>query len=183
MSTVVRRASQASHHRLLAAAAAIALSALLLMPSLAAAASSARYDLAGDVLTARVVGTSRTGVWRVRVVAPGGDRRIDIVLRSGDVAWNAVVRTSKRTTSGWLRVSRERLYGTQRGLERGSGESAGVRWNSRHFGLPRDGNAKFVVPVELTRDGRYRVVGAIRSAAEAFSYGPWQRVGSAVVDH
>lgn len=183
MSIVIRRAATARHRRLLAAAGTVALSALLLMPSLAAAAPSARYELAGDVLTARVVGTPRTGVWRVRIVAPGRDRRIDIVLRSGDVAWNAVVRTSKRTASGWARVSHERLNGTMRGLQRRSGESAGVRWDSRNFVLPQDGNARFVVSVELTRDGSYRVVGAIRSAAEAFSYGPWQRIGSAVVDH
>lgn len=161
----------------------IALSVALLVPSLAVAAPSAGASLAGDTLTVRVLGGARAGVWRVRVVAPDGQQRIDIVLRSGDVAWSAVVRTSQRTPAGWAIVSRERVPGTFSGLGAAGGQGAGVRWHTADFRLPRDGDGRFVVRVELLRDGTYRAVGAVREAVEAFQYGPWLRVGADRVSH
>lgn len=161
----------------------IAVSVALIAPSLVAAAPAARASLDGDTLTVRVLGGELAGAWRVRIVAPGRQERLDIVLRSGDVAWSAVVRTSERTSSGWSVVSRTRIGGTFTGLDAVGGRSAGVRWHSNDFRLPNDGDGRFVVRVELLRDGMYRAVGAVREAEEAFSYGPWQRVGRQLVSH
>ena len=146
-------------------------------------AATASYQLSGDVLTARVTGGARVGAWRIRIVAPGGSQRIDFVLRSGDISWSAVVRTAERGASGWTRTSRQLIEGSYGDLEPASGEGAGVRWNSADFRLPRDGDGRFAITVELTKAGEYRAIGAVRSAFEAFSYGPWTRVSVARVSH
>jgi hypothetical protein len=161
----------------------IALSIALFAPSLVAAAPEARASLTGDTLTVRVLGGERAAAWRVRIVAPGGQERVDIVLRPGDVAWSAVVRTSEWTSAGWSVVSRERIGGTFSGLDAAGGRSAGVAWHTSDFRLPQDGDGRFVVRVELLRDGTYRAASHVREAEEAFTYGPWQRVGSELVSH
>jgi hypothetical protein len=168
--------------RLLAALLLGVLGLALIAPTVAGAAT-ARYQLSGDQLTARVVGGPRVGMWRVRIVAPGGEQRIDFVLSSTDLEWSALVRTSARTLTGWVATDRQRVRGSFAALAPASGEGAGVRWNSADFRLPRDGDGRFAVSVELTAGGSYRVVTAVRSAAEAFSYGPWQRVSTASVSH
>ncbi len=161
----------------------VALSIALIAPSLVAAAPAARTSLAGDTLTVRVVGGELAGAWRVRIVAPGAQERLDIVLRTGDVAWSAVVRASERTGAGWSVVSRQRIGGTFSGLRAAGGQAAGVRWHTNDFRLPQDGDGRFVVRVELVRDGAYRAAGFVREAEEAFVYGPWQRVGNETITH
>lgn len=165
------------NHRLLPAAAGLALAAVLLVPSGAAANPGASATLSGSTLNAAVTGNARVGVWRVRIVAPSGRERIDFVLRTGDIAWHGAVRVSQLRNGRWTLVSRRALDGSMRRLEQASGRGAGVRWNSASFRLPRNGDARFEVNVELTRKGSYRIVGAVRVASEAFTYGPWKTVG------
>jgi hypothetical protein len=162
-------------------AGALALSAALVVPSLAVAAPSASADLSGQRLSSSVVGGPRSGMWRIRVVAPGASERIDFVVRAGDITWNGTVRVSRRVEGRWTVVSRQHLDGTMTALRKASGQAAGVRWNTRNMRLPRNGNSRFAINVELTRGGSYRVVGAVRNAVEAFSYGGWSKVGSSWV--
>jgi hypothetical protein len=161
----------------------LTLAGLLFLAPTVAGASAARASLSGDTLRAQVSGGARVGVWRIRVVAPGRSERTDFVLRAGDLAWSGAVRTYQRTASGWVQTGRQRLVGTYDGLRAASGEGAGVRWHTSDFRLPRDGDGLFAISVELTDDGSYRVIGAVRSAAEAFSYGPWHRAGITQVAH
>lgn len=179
--------SQATAHasplRNLGLAATLGLAVLLLFPALASAAPAARPQLSGDTLSAHVIGGARVGVWRIRIVAPDGREQIDFVLRSGNINWSAVARTSRRTDSGWSPVSRQRISGTPSGLANAGGNGAGVTWSSADFRLPRNGDGRFTIDVTLERDGSYRVAGAVRSASEAFSYGPWQPAGSGQVNH
>jgi hypothetical protein len=166
-----------------AAAALLALAVALLAPSLVAAAAAPALSVSGDTLTVRVLGGERTGVWRARIVATGGTERIDFVLSSGDLTFSAVVRTSTKTADGWRVTHRQRVPGTFRGLESATGSGAGVSWDSDDFRLPADGDGRFVVRVELLRDGAYWATSAVRHAEEAFVYGPWQRIAADSVSH
>jgi hypothetical protein len=160
-----------------------ALAAVLLLPSLAAAAPGTTASASGNRLTAAVTGGSRTGMWRIRVVAPGGGERIDFVLRTGDITWNGVVRVSRLSGGRWTVAKTHQLTGSRSALHPASGAGAGVRWNTSSFRLPTKGDARFSMTATLTRSGSYRVVGAVRNAAEAFSYGSWTAVGSSTVSH
>jgi hypothetical protein len=166
------------NRRLLPLAIGLALAAVLIAPSIVAAAPAVSATVSGKTLSAAVAGGERVGAWRVRIVAPGGRKRIDFVLRTGDVAWNGIVRVSRLRDGRWTVVSRRALSGSLNRLERASGTAAGVRWDTSDFRLPSDGNGRFEVNVQLTRNGQYRMVGAVRVAAEAFSFGPWKKVGT-----
>ncbi|HEY7598391.1 MAG TPA: hypothetical protein VH741_00570 [Candidatus Limnocylindrales bacterium] len=156
--------------------------AFLAGPAVAGAAS-AGPRLVGDTLTAQVSGGERAGAWRIRIVDPTRSERIDFVLRSGDIGWSVVVRTQRRSDSGWATTARQRISGRYGDLAAASGAGAGVRWDSAAFGLPANGDGRFAITVELTRAGSYRVVTALRNAHEAFSLGPWQRVARSAITH
>src|SRR6187397_1049394 len=97
--------------RIVSSAGGLSLAALVSVSGVATAAPlpSFGYALVGDSLTAHVTGDRRTGVWRIRFVAPAGDKRIDFVLHSGDVSWLGSVRVSRRQGNSWSLVSRQRL--------------------------------------------------------------------------
>jgi hypothetical protein len=169
--------------RPLALAGSIALAAAILLPSVAGAATSSVATSNGDTLNASVTGAKRTGMWRIRVVAPAGNRRVDFVVRTGDLTWSGAIRVSHRIDGRWTLVSRRSLSGDFDSLKRASGRAAGIRWSTERFTLPQNGNRRFAISVEMRRAGSYKVVGAVRNAAEAFSYGPWTALGSHTVDH
>jgi hypothetical protein len=156
----------------------LGLAGLLLAVPAAAGGSWSRHALTGDRLTVQLSGGERVGAWRIRLVPPGGDERTDFIVRAGDIAWSAVVRHWKRSGGRWLIVDRQLIVGTPDGLAPAGGENGGLRWHSADFRLPRDGDGRFAVTVELTADGDYRAVCAVREAVEAFSYGPWQRLSA-----
>jgi len=141
------------------------------------------YSLSGDTLSASVTGDARTGIWRVRVVAPSGDRRVDFLLRTGDLAWNGVVRVSVRQGNSWSLVSHRRLDDALAGGPTVSGCNAGVCWSTAALKLPKNGDAHFGVSVTLNRHGVYRVSGGVREATEAFLFGHWLRSPSSPVAH
>ncbi len=171
--------------RFVSSASALSLASLFAFTGLAQAASvpTFAYALNGDTLKASVTGDSRTGVWRVRFVAPSGDRRVDIILRSGDIAWSGSVRVSQRLGNSWSLVSRRSLDGALAGGPTVAACNAGVCWDSSNLRLPRDGDARFAATVTLTRSGSYRVSGAVRQATDAFLYGSWLTSGSQAVTH
>jgi hypothetical protein len=164
-----------SPSRIASSAGGLSLAALFAVTGVANAAPlpSFAYSLSGDTLSAAVTGDSRTGVWRVRMVAPAGDKRIEFVLRSGDVGWNGVVRVSRRQGNSWSLVSRQRLDDALAGGAKVGGCAAGVCWDSADFRLPRNGDARFGVTVRLTQTGSYRICGAVREATDAFVYDSW----------
>ena len=137
----------------------------------------------GDTAKVSVTGSSRTGVWRIRFVAPSGGKRLDLILRTGDVAWSGVVKVSRKDGNSWSIVGRRVLDGALAGGQQVGGCNAGVCWSTDDFRLPRNGDAKFGVTVKLTRAGAYRISGAVRQASEAFIYGPWISSGSFSVAH
>jgi hypothetical protein len=171
--------------RFVSGAGALSLASMFAFTGLAQAASvpTFAYTLSGDTLKAAVTGDSRTGVWRVRVVAPSGDRRVDIVLRSGDTAWGGAVRVSQRLGNSWSLVSRRSLDDALAGGQSVAACNAGVCWDTSRLRLPRDGDGRFAATVTLTRSGTYRVSGAVREATEAFVYGSWLTSGSSPVNH
>ncbi|MDP8904686.1 MAG: hypothetical protein M3N29_05120 [Chloroflexota bacterium] len=170
--------------RVAAVSVSLSLAVVLSAASLAQAAQARlAYSLVDDMLKASVTGSARTGVWRVRVVAPGAERRIDFILRTGDISWSGVARVSRRDGGSWSIVGRRVLDGALAGGQQISGCSVGVCWSTANFRLPRNGDARFGVKVELTRSGTYRIAGALRDASEAFVFGPWLSSGSASVDH
>ena len=175
----------ASSVRLIPAAGSASLAALLAFGGVAHATSAPTfaYTVNGDTVKASVTGDDRTGVWRVRFVAPSGERRVDIVLSSGDIAWAGRVPVSQRLGSSWSLVSRRSLDDALAGGPAVAACSAGVCWDSSNFRLPRDGDARFGVTVTLARDGTYLVSGAIRDASDAFVYGAWLTSGSRPVTH
>jgi hypothetical protein len=141
------------------------------------------YSQSGDTLSASVTGDSRTGVWRIRLVAPSGDKRIDFILRSGDIEWSSAVRVSRKVDGAWTLVSLRSLDEALATGVSSSGCNAGVCWNSADFRLPRNGDARFGVTVRLTRSGDYRITGAVREASDAFVYGTWVRSASRLISH
>ena len=164
-----------SPSRIVSAAGGLSLAALFAVSGVADAAPlpSFGYSLRGDTLSAAVTGDVRTGVWRVRMLSPKGDKRIEFVLRSGDVGWSGVVRVSRRQGNSWSLVSRQRLDDALAGGSNVAGCSAGVCWDSADFRLPRNGDARFGVTVRLTQEGSYRIAGAVREATDAFVYDSW----------
>jgi hypothetical protein len=161
--------------RIVASAGGISLAAFLAMSGVASAASlpTFAYSLSGDTLNASVTGDARTGVWRIRVLSPAGDRRIEFVLRRGDISWSGVVRISRRLGNSWSLVSRHSLDDALNGGQAVNGCNAGVCWNSADMRTPRNGNSRFGVTVRLTKSGAYRVSGAVREAIEPFIYESW----------
>lgn len=141
------------------------------------------YGLAPDALKASVTGDARTGVWRIRMVAPSGDRRIDFVLRSGDMAWSGQVRVSQKLGNSWSLVSRRTLDESLAGGAPLAACNAGVCWSTAGLRLPRDGDARFGVTVTLSRTGTYQISGGVRQATEAFIYGSWLTSASRSVTH
>jgi hypothetical protein len=170
----------AASARFVSSAGALSLASMFAFTGLAKAASvpTFAYTVTGDALKASVTGDSRTGVWRVRFVAPSGDRRVDIVLRSGDIAWSGSVRVSQRQGNSWSLVSRRSLDDALADGTAVAACNAGVCWDTSKFRLPRDGDARFAATVTLTRRGTYRISGAVRQATEAFVYGSWLTSGS-----
>jgi hypothetical protein len=171
--------------RILPAAGGASLAALLALSSVTTASSvpTFGYALNTDTLSASVTGDSRTGVWRIRVLAPSGDRRIDFILRSGDIEWSSAVRVSRKVDGVWTLVS---LRSLDEALATGvstSGCNAGVCWDSARFRLPRNGDARFGVTVRLVRSGDYRITGAVREASDAFVYGAWLHSASQSISH
>lgn len=164
-----------SPSRILSSAGGISLAALFAVAGVANAAPlpSFAYSLSGDTLSAAVTGDARTGVWRVRMVSPNGDKRIEFVLRSGDIGWSGVVRVSRRQGNSWSLVSRQRLDDALAGGPSVGGCSAGVCWDSADFRPPRNGDARFGVTVRLTQGGSYRISGGVREATDAFVYDSW----------
>ena len=171
--------------RIASSAGGLSLAALFATSGVAGAASlpSFGYSLAGDTLTATVTGDIRTGVWRVRLISPAGDKRIEFVLRSGDVSWSGSVLLSRRQGNSWSLVSRQRLDGALAGDENVSGCGAGACWNSADLRLPRNGDARFGVTARLTQSGTYRIAGAVREATDAFVYDSWLVSGPRFVAH
>jgi hypothetical protein len=142
------------------------------------------FALAGDALTANVTGDVRTGVWRIRLASPAGDKRIEFMLRSGDVSWSGSVRVSRRQGNSWSLVSRQRLDDAILGGPKLSGCNAGVCWDCASLRLPRSGDGRFGVTVRLTQSGAYRVSGAVREAStDAFVYGNWLVSSPRLVAH
>src|SRR6188474_2352946 len=82
-----------SPSRIASSAGGLSLAALF---AVAGAANAAPLPSFAYTLSAAVTGDARTGVWRVRMTSPLGDKRIEFVLRIGDVGWNGVVRVSRR---------------------------------------------------------------------------------------
>jgi hypothetical protein len=161
----------------------LALAAMLVVPSVAAAAPATSASLSGNTLTAAVTDANpRVGMWRIRLVAPGARQRIDFVIRANDINWSGTVRVSERVGERWTLKSKRELNGTANRLEQASGRGAGVRWDTSRFRLPADGNGRFAISVELTRAGSYKFVGFVRTAREAFQYGPWTRTESRVIE-
>jgi len=161
--------------RIISSAGGLSLAALVSVSGVATAAPlpSFGYALVGDSLTAHVTGDRRTGVWRIRFVAPAGDKRIDFVLHSGDVSWLGSVRVSRRQGNSWSLVSRQRLDAALMGGPTTSGCQAGICWDSNSLRLPRNGDGRFGVTVRLMQTGTYRVSGAVREASEPFIYDSW----------
>ena len=86
------------------------------------------YSIKVNTLTTSVTGDARTGVWRVRLLAPSGDKRIDLILRSGDIEWSSAVRVSRKIDGVWRLVS---LRSLDEALATGvstSGCNASVCW-------------------------------------------------------
>jgi hypothetical protein len=162
--------------RIASAAGGLSLAALLSLSGVVNAAPlpTFGYLLVGETLTATVTGDVRTGVWRIRLVSPTGDKRVEFILRSGDVSWSGSVRVSRRQGNSWSLVSRHRLDDAFIGGPSVSGCNAGVCWDSNSLRLPRNGDGRFGVTVRLTQSGTYRLSGAVREAsADAFVYGNW----------
>ncbi|HUG29703.1 MAG TPA: hypothetical protein VMQ65_04200 [Candidatus Limnocylindria bacterium] len=161
---------------------------LALVVGLSSAALAARtptldYMVSGDTARVSVTGSQRTGVWRIRFVAPSGQRRVDFILRTGDVAWSGVVRVSVREGNSWSLVGRRVLDDALAGGQPIDGCNAGVCWSTEGFRLPRDGDAKFGLTITLNRSGSYRISGAVREASEAFIYGSWVSTGRSTISH
>ena len=97
--------------RIVSSAGGISLAALIAISGVVNAAPlpTFGYSLMGDELTANVTGDIRTGVWRIRLVSPSGDKRIEFMLQKGDVSWSGAVRVSRRLGNSWSLVSRHRL--------------------------------------------------------------------------
>jgi len=171
--------------RSIATAGSLSMASLVAFGGLAQAASvpNFAFTLSRDTLKATVTGDARTGVWRVRVVAPSGERRVDFVLRTGDVSWSGVVRVSQRFGNSWSIVSARNIDEALAGGPAVSACNAGVCWATSALRLPRDGDARFGVTLTLARDGQYRISGGVRQASEAFIYGNWLTSASANVVH
>ncbi|MDP9293788.1 MAG: hypothetical protein M3O90_05075, partial [Actinomycetota bacterium] len=118
--------------RFVSSAGALSLASLFAFTGLAQAASvpTFAYSLNGDTLKASVTGDSRTGVWRVRFLAPSGDRRVDIILRSGDIAWSGSVHVSQRLGNSWSLVSRRSIDDALAGGPTVAACNAGVCWDT-----------------------------------------------------
>ena len=161
--------------RIVSSAGGLSLAALLAMSGVASAAPlpTFGYSLIGDELTAHVTGDIRTGVWRIRLVSPAGDKRIEFLLQKGDVSWSGVVRVSRRLGNSWSLVSRHRLDDAFMGGPAVSACQAGVCWSSDSLRLPRNGDSRLGVTVRLTQSGSYRLSGAVRETSEPFVYGSW----------
>jgi hypothetical protein len=161
--------------RIVSSAGGLSLAALLAVSGVASAAPlpTFGYSLVGDELTANVTGDIRTGVWRIRLVSPSGDKRIEFMLQKGDVSWSGVVRVSRRLGNSWSLVSRHRLDDAFAGGSAASACQAGVCWSSDSLRLPRNGDGRFGVTVRLTQAGSYRLSGAVREASEPFIYDSW----------
>ena len=161
--------------RIVSSAGGLSLAALLAMSGVASATPlpTFGYSLVGDELTANVTGDSRTGVWRIRLVSPSEDKRIEFVLQKGDVAWSGLVRVSRRLGNSWSLVSRHRLDDALLGGPAVSACQAGACWSSDSWRLPRNGDGRFGVTVRLTQTGTYRLSGAVREASEPFIYDSW----------
>jgi len=161
--------------RIVSSAGGLSLAALLAVSGVASAAPlpTFGYSLVGDELTANVTGDIRTGVWRIRLVSPSGDKRIEFMLQKGDVSWSGVVRVSRRLGNSWSLVSRHRLDDALAGGSAASACQAGVCWSSDSLRLPRNGDGRFGVTVRLTQAGSYRLSGAVREASEPFIYDSW----------
>jgi hypothetical protein len=161
--------------RIVSSAGGLSLAALLAVSGVANAAPlpTFGYSLVGDSLTANLTGDVRTGVWRIRLVSPAGDKRIEFMLQRGDVSWLGSVRVSRRQGNSWSLVSRQRLDDALMGGPSVSGCRAGVCWDSSSLRLPRNGDSRFGVTVRLTQSGTYRIAGAVREASEPFIYDSW----------
>jgi hypothetical protein len=171
--------------RILAAATGSSLAALIAVGGVTAAATmpAFAYAITADTLTTSVTGDGRTGVWRIRLVAPAGDKRIDLVLRSGDIEWSSAVRVSRNIDGTWRLVSLRSLDEALATGVSASGCNAGVCWDTSKFRLPRSGDARFGVTVRLTHSGEYRISGAVREASDAFVFGSWLRSASRSINH
>jgi hypothetical protein len=164
-----------STSRIVSSAGGLSLAALISLSGVANAAPlpTFGYALVGDSLTVNVTGDRRTGVWRIRLVSPAGDKRTEFMLQRGDVSWSGWVRVSRRQGNSWSLVSRQRLDDALMGGPTVSGCRAGVCWDSKSLRLPRNGDGRFGVTVRLMQTGTYRVSGAVREASEPFIYGSW----------
>jgi hypothetical protein len=171
--------------RIVATAGSLSLASLIAFSGIvqATAVPAFGHSLTGDTLRATVTGDERTGVWRVRVVSPAGNRRVDFVLRSGDINWAGVVRVSHKQGNSWSLVKQVRIDEALAGGPSVAGCNAGVCWDTSLFRLPRDGDARFAVSVQLYRGGTYQVSGGVRQASEAFIYDQWLTSGSQPVTH
>jgi hypothetical protein len=177
--------SLAPSARVISTAGSLSLASFIALAGVTQAASmpAFSYTVSGDTLKASVTGDARTGVWRVRFVKPSGDRRVDIVLRTGDIDWSGTVRISQRFGNSWSLVSSRSIDGALAGGAPVSACNAGVCWDTSLFRLPRDGDARFAVTVRLSRDGTYLVSGGVRQASEAFQFGSWLTSASKPVTH
>ena len=153
----------------------------LAQPAVGLSLPQLTYQLSGSELRPVLTGPVRTGAWRIRVVAPGGEQRTDFVLRTGDVAWNGVARVSRWSGANWVVRRTFDLDRSLAGRTHVAACAAGICWDTADFRLPRDGDRKFAVLVELTRPGVYRLSGAVRVCPEAFIYGPWVGTGSRLI--
>jgi hypothetical protein len=170
---------------ILSAAGGLSLVSLLAFSGIAGASSvpTFAYSVNGDSVKASVTGDARTGVWRVRWVAPSGDKRVDLIIQTGDVRWSGKVQASRRQGNTWTLVSSRSLDHALNGGNSVSGCNAGVCWDTAQFRLPRNGDARFAVTVRLTQSGSYRVAGAVRDASEAFLYGGWLKSATQPIAH
>lgn len=175
----------ASSPRILAAAGGMSLASLLALAGAVSAVPmpNVTYSASGDVLKTSVTGDARTGMWRIRLVAPDGTRRIDFILRSGDVAWSGQIQVSRRQGNSWSLVSKRSLDDALAGGPILAGCNAGVCWDTSLIRTPRNGDARFGLTVRLAQAGTYRVSGGVRQAVEAFVYGSWLTSSSQAIVH
>ena len=154
----------------------LALMAVLLATAPAAAftPSLRTASLADGRTHASVVGSVRTGAWRLVVTRPGVAARLMVYLERGDVRWRGRVVVQERQDGRWVVTAREPL---DRAGRLGSAVCAPaldacVVAGSVRPAIP-GGAQRLAAGFRLEGGGSWSIAGGVRQATEPFVLGRW----------
>ena len=153
----------------------IALAAIVVaaVPAGAFAPALLTASLDGGQVQASVLGTLRTGAWKLVLTMPGATERLRTVLERGDIWGGGFVLVERREGDRWVTVERRSLDRHGRLDQTVCAPAIDACVLAGTIRAPQPGAQRLAAAFRVRGHGHWTLTGSTRQASEPFILGPW----------